>query len=248
MLFTEPPETEYDLRFSVFGFPVRVHPLFWLVGLLLGISAGSVTSILIWVAALFVSILIHELGHAVAFRVFGQPARVVLYHLGGLAIPGGSGSGWRGTSRSLTSWQQIAISLAGPGAGFLLAALVLAGVAALGGMVGFFTLFGMVPIPRAMLPGTSWIISSAIGALIWINVFWGLINLLPVFPLDGGQVARHVAVMFDPWEGVETSLWISTVTGVAVAALGLLLLGSLWITLLFGILALQSFQALQAHA
>ena len=33
--------------------------------------------------------IVHELGHALVFARFGQPARIVLYHFGGLAIPVG---------------------------------------------------------------------------------------------------------------------------------------------------------------
>ena len=36
MLLNEPPRTRGDIHFVLFGFPVRIHPLFWLVALLLG--------------------------------------------------------------------------------------------------------------------------------------------------------------------------------------------------------------------
>jgi len=72
----------------------------------------------------FVSILVHELGHAFTMRYFGQDARVVLYMMGGLAIP--ESSPWRASSgrRVRGPLSQILISAAGPGAGFLLAGLV----------------------------------------------------------------------------------------------------------------------------
>ena len=69
MLFTEPNRTPYDLRFNLFGIPVRVHPLFWLVAAILG--AGSdpdPIELLLWIGTVFVSILIHEMGHALAAR------------------------------------------------------------------------------------------------------------------------------------------------------------------------------------
>ena len=36
MFSMEPQRTDYDVNFHCLGFPVRVHPLFWLVGLILG--------------------------------------------------------------------------------------------------------------------------------------------------------------------------------------------------------------------
>mgnify|MGYP000965581192 FL=1 len=92
MFLSEPGRTGYDLNFSCFGFPVRVHPAFFIMPLLLG--NGLITpavnqgvGLLVVTGIFFVSILIHEIGHAVAFRYFGIPSRIVLYWMGGLAIP-----------------------------------------------------------------------------------------------------------------------------------------------------------------
>ena len=63
LLFQPPPPTRYDLRFSIVGIPVSVHPLFWLITLLLAAS-GDLLLIPIWIFVVFVSILVHELGHA----------------------------------------------------------------------------------------------------------------------------------------------------------------------------------------
>ena len=63
MLFQSPPPTRYDLRFSIAGIPVSVHPVFWLIALLFG-SSGDPLLIPIWILVVFVSILVHELGHA----------------------------------------------------------------------------------------------------------------------------------------------------------------------------------------
>ena len=65
------------------------------------------------------SILIHELGHALAYARFGQPARVVLYHFGGLAIP----ESW-GRRRHLPPAERFIVSAAGPLAQLLVAAAV----------------------------------------------------------------------------------------------------------------------------
>src|SRR5678815_3236000 len=86
MLFQPPPPTRYDLRFSLFGFPIRVSPLFWLIAVLLGSSSGDPLQILIWVLVVFVSIVIHDWGHPRAFRRYGLGARSMLHFSGGLTV------------------------------------------------------------------------------------------------------------------------------------------------------------------
>ncbi|HEX5472325.1 MAG TPA: hypothetical protein VFW73_10580, partial [Lacipirellulaceae bacterium] len=73
MLIGEPPPTQVDLHFRLLGFPVRVHPFFWITTLLLGMGGGPADPVqtLVWVAVVFVSILFHELGHATLQRTFG---------------------------------------------------------------------------------------------------------------------------------------------------------------------------------
>ena len=245
LLFQPPQPTRYDLRFSIAGIPVTVHPLFWLIALLLG-SSGDILLVPIWVAVIFVSILVHELGHALAFRRYGQRSQIVLHFAGGLTIPEPVywGSGYANVS--LTPNQHIFVSLAGPGAGFLLAGLVIAVVTALGGSVITTWLFGFIPLPlNARLPFGGQVLAVVVTMLLWVNIFWGLINLVPVFPLDGGHVSRNVLLQADPVDGVRKSLWISVIAGGLVAVAGFILLRSLFMALMFGLLAFQSYQALR---
>jgi stage IV sporulation protein FB len=247
MLFAEPPLTRYDLHFNIGPIPVRVHPLFWLITLLFGMSAGGLVPLLIWIVVIFVSILIHELGHVLAFRWFGQAAQVVLYGGGGLAVPQVVRWGNRYASVEFKPSQAILISLAGPFAGFLLACLVLAGVAAAGGIIIPTPLFGVIPFAEAFVPG-GWIPNLIVHHLLWVNIFWGLVNLLPVFPLDGGNVARRLLIVMDPLDGGRKSLWLSVITGTVVALAGLLLLNSIYMAVLFGFLAFQSYQTLSGRS
>lgn len=248
LLFQDPPPTRYDLNFNVAGIPVRVHPLFWLVAVLFGSSGGNLLGLLMWVPAVFVSILVHELGHAFAMRYFGRPSRVVLYLGGGLTVPESVSWGYRSMDVSLTINQEIAISLAGPGAGFLFAALLLAIVVGIGGSLGVTLLFGLLPFPRVALPSWAGVAGPLLGALLWVNIFWGLVNLMPVYPLDGGQVTRMAWLKTDPWDGVRKSLWLSVMAGAVVALIGLLVMQSLYVALLFAFLAFQSYQTLQGRS
>jgi stage IV sporulation protein FB len=245
MLFQQPPPTRYDLRFSIAGIPVSVHPLFWLIALLLG-STGNIVLVPIWVLVIFVSILVHELGHALAFRRYGQRSQIVLHFAGGLTIPEPVYWGSRYANVALTPNQQIFISLAGPGAGFLLAALVILLIVVAGGSIVTTWLLGFIPLPLpAALPFGGRVLDVMLTMLLYVNIFWGLINLVPVYPLDGGNVTRYALLQADPADGIRKSLWVSVIVGVLVAFVGLLFLRSIFMALLFGLLAFQSYQSLQ---
>ncbi len=247
-LFQVPPPTRFDLHFSVAGIPVRVHPLFWLIAILFGSSSNSLTSLLGWVIAIFVSILIHELGHAFALRRYGQDSQIILHFAGGLTVPESISWGGRYANVAVTANQQIFISLAGPFAGFLFAAFILAVSVALGGVVIPNFIFGFIPFPYVLFPAGREFLTSFFMSLLWVNIFWGLINLMPVHPLDGGTVTRYILIQTDPLNGVRTSLWVSVITGAAVAIAGLTFLRSTYMGILFGLLAFQSFQSLQGGA
>lgn len=75
-------------RFRLLNIPISVQPWFWLT---IAIMCGrqDAGAAFIWIAVCFGSILIHEMGHALAFRAFGIASEVVLYAWGGLAIPKG---------------------------------------------------------------------------------------------------------------------------------------------------------------
>jgi len=248
LLFQPPPPTRYDLSFTLAGFPIRVHPLFWLIAILLGSASGDLIQILIWVLVVFVSILVHELGHALAFRRYGLNSQIVLHFAGGLTIPESTYWGSRWANVALGPNQQIFISLAGPGSGFILAALVITGVVVSGGSVLTTRLLGIIPLPAmALLPFGGNIVNMLVTALLWVNIFWGLINLMPVYPLDGGSVARNILLQTDPVNGVRKSLWVSVIAGGLIAAVAFFFLHSVYMALLFGFLAFQSYQSLQSR-
>src|SRR5262245_9258768 len=70
---------------KIFGIPVSVKPTFFLVMALLGYNQRQEPAMLIaWVAVVFVSVLLHELGHALTAKAFGGVPAIELYGLGGL--------------------------------------------------------------------------------------------------------------------------------------------------------------------
>lgn len=236
--------TRYDLQFSLFGVPVRVHPLHWLLGVYLGATSGDPIQIPIWIGVIFFSILLHEFGHSMAMRRFGWDSYIVLHMLGGYAVPTSSRGG-RNRDTSRTWLEQVIISLAGPFSQFLFAALILAGVLAAGGFVFRGSLAGFIPFPVAFLPIENPIAESIIDKLIYVNIFWGLFNLLPVIPMDGGRVAQAIFVRFDPWNGVTNALWLSVLTGTIFAVIGFVWWRSIFMAFLFGSFAVQSYQMLK---
>ena len=241
LMFQSLQPTRYDLRFTLAGIPVRVHPSFWLITLLLGAS-GEILLLPIWVLVVFVSILVHELGHALAFRRYGQRSYIVLHFAGGLTIPEPVSWGSGLANVALSPNQHIFISLAGPGAGFLLAGLVIAIVILTGGSI-------LITWPLAViLPFGGRILYLLVVILLWVNIFWGLVNLMPVSPLDGGNVARNILIQYDPLDGVRKSLWLSVIAGGIIALIGLVFFRSIFMALLFGLLAFQSYQSLQGRS
>ena len=258
MFLAEPPRTPYDLNFQVLGFPVRVHPLFWLVGLLLGFSGGTDgMGLIIWFFALFSSILVHELGHALMIRRFGREAHIVLYAMGGLAIEGRPRGGAFGSPWSFDSYtefnprprspsEQILISAAGPGIQFLLAVAVVLAVYATGGRV--HPRLVPIPFPIPELGGAladNHNLLRLVNDLLYINIFWAIVNLLPVLPLDGGQIAMQLLIQHDAWGGMQRALWLSIATGGAMAAFALVAMKEPYVMILFASLAVSNYLTLQ---
>ena len=83
--------------------------------------------------------------------------------------------------------------------------------------------------------------------LLFINIFWGLINLFPVYPLDGGQVAKEILIEHDPRSGVRKSLTLS-IGSAAFLAVFALLNESVYMAFLFGYLAYASYTTLQSYS
>ena len=227
------------------GIPVRIHWMFWLMALVLGSNSEGAKELLIWVAALLVSILVHELGHAAVMRMYGLQPSITLYGMGGVTT-----HNWAqpfGVRPVLGPLEQIAVSLAGPMAGFLLAGAVCGGIVLSGHrlLVHFGLPYGINVIPLEI---GSLLLTDLIRQILFISIFWGLVNLMPVYPLDGGQIARELLMLVNPRDGFRQSLMLSTMVGVLLALVGWVLWQSMFAAFLFGFLAYQSFAMLQGYS
>jgi stage IV sporulation protein FB len=234
-VFLEPTPSPFDLRWRMFGIACRVHPTFWMFSAIFGWSflERGFGYLALWVACTFVSILFHELGHVIAGLLCGQPGRIVLYSFGGLAV---------GNYHHVGPWQRIAIYVAGPAAGFILY-----------GLVFLFQEFALWQIdPTADMP----YLRAAVRMLIFMNLFWNLLNLIPVFPLDGGQISREVCTLFSRRNGFRFSLGLSFLLAGMIAIYSLMVknrpglpyppVDPLFNIIMFGLLALQSLQMMMA--
>jgi membrane-associated protease RseP (regulator of RpoE activity) len=83
--------------------------------------------------------------------------------------------------------------------------------------------------------------------LLYVNIFWGLVNLLPVYPLDGGQISQEVFQMVNPRDGLRQSLWLSVVVAAVVGVLAYLQWDQLFLALFFGYMAYTSYMTLSAY-
>jgi Zn-dependent protease len=259
-MFGEPQRTQADLNFTLFRIPIRVHPWFWLIGLLLGPHQADPPAILTWMAAFFLGVLCHELGHALLMRNFGYFPWITLYGLGGMASydrPHGPSGQWA------DSWRQIFISAAGPLAGFLVAGVTVALVRASGHAVTYVigAPFGLMVRPLDVIGNMR--LTFFVFDLLFVTIVYGILNLLPIYPLDGGHIAREVFLLINPRGGIRQSLWLSVFAAGAIAAyLGVRFLRpltqnqplqslqwtDLWMIAFFGYLAYSSYQTLQIYS
>lgn len=254
MLLQEPGQSPYDLRFQILGFPVRVSWSFWLASAVFGFgfangldeefgadSPGFVTLLVLWAACLLVSILIHELGHAFAFRQNGIESSIVLYYLGGLAIPRtsvSSGRGYRGLSEKQSMW----IAAAGPLAQIFSAVLVILAVR-------FSGYYAPVPWPLTMIP---WLqegdqidsvgLLAIVAMYVYPSVLWAILNLVPVWPLDGGRIMSSFLLI--QGGNMVQSLWVSVIAAALLAGYGFSN-DEQYLGFLFLILGINNFQAIQ---
>jgi stage IV sporulation protein FB len=250
------------LRFTIFGIPVEVDPMFWVVSFLMGggftlfsgeVNNVEVFSVLVWVVVVFISILIHELGHTITSRKLGGGSTwIKLWAFGGLAYHQGT--------RFSQKNRAIMIAM-GPGAGFLLFIVVL--------VIGLFVLGPSIAIDLALASSVG-ILDSILDAVgvsqilnysnefkdftsnpsnfmklkifydfFLVNCFWGLINLLPVLPLDGGKLVENYH------RSPKKVYLIGIISALIVVVISAAVFKSVYMVVLFGYLGYSNFNAYQ---
>lgn len=250
-MLAEPGRTAYDVEFGLLGFPIRISIGFWIMAIVFGYDLISQLDrlfpgnrgplLLLWIFSVFISILVHELGHALAMRTCGQHAKVVLYHFGGLAIPQNAFR-TRFTKKNSVKAEKIFISAAGPIAQLTLAAIVIALAKSSGHEILLLPEFlQSVPGLNGGEPIDSPGMFGLVNFLVWPSVMWALLNLIPVFPLDGGQIAREIIELFG---GTLYQALVLSMGCAALMAVYGLVTGRLFMTLLFASLAYSNYEML----
>jgi membrane-associated protease RseP (regulator of RpoE activity) len=175
------------LRFRLFDIPVGVHFSFLFIAFLaMGIYSGA--ALAAFVAAIFAGVLVHELGHALTARAFGaRNVSITLFALGGVTM--------YATDPPLSAGRRFLISAAGSGAG-----IVTGGPLFLAWRAGLFD--SLSRLARVGL----W--SFIIAAL-----FWGLLNWVPIRPLDGGQMLTAGLEIVTPRHAETIARVVTVVVG-----------------------------------
>ena len=230
-MFGAPQPSPLDIRFVLFRIPVSITPFFWLIGAILSYNVsfrdGRLDPIAFGTAilAILISILVHELGHGLVIRhVFGASTMIFLHGFGGVAIH--NRPYYYRTPRRLG---RICISFAGPLAGFLLSAVCL----------------GVLWNANEIIEAKSYL-RFFLNIICYIGIYWGFFNLLPVYPLDGGQIFREICLQVSQRYGMEVSAGVSAITAILLA---LFFYQTCWYfgVFMFGALAYQSIQMLQTR-
>ncbi|HNA62402.1 MAG TPA: site-2 protease family protein, partial [Rhabdochlamydiaceae bacterium] len=143
--------------------PITIFPAFWFFAFLIGffLAGGNLLQMMIWVGVIFISVLFHEFGHALTALLFGRKPRIELVAMGGLTYHDGE---------KLPFWKQFFITLNGPLFGFIIV------------VIAYF----LREVP-ALSAGYAGLLMTQI---YYVNIIWTVVNLLPILPLDGGQLVR----------------------------------------------------------
>ncbi|MFN0127615.1 MAG: site-2 protease family protein [Verrucomicrobiales bacterium] len=203
------------IRFTILGFPVSIHWMFWLTAALISGTLdsleqpGALWYLGIWIAVVFLSVLWHELGHVIFQRKFGARPEIMLVAFGGLAIPHGA---------RFTRKQAFIVAAAGPCFGLLL-------------WVASMAFFRFVPPAPGMQLELAWMIT-------FVNLIWSIVNLLPVLPLDGGHMLQAA---LGP-RRLRVTAAIGMVVAGLVAIAAFLQYRSILMPLFFAYFAWQNFQ------
>lgn len=174
--------------FRLLGFPVHVRPGFVMFMVLIVVLYGDEFGI--WLAgSLAVFTLLHELGHAVAARRTGARAEISLNFLAGYAsyVP----------TRPLSRLERIGISFAGPGIQIVVSVAIMVAV-------------GASPLERP-----SYNTDPALLAIWWAGPVIGLFNLVPILPLDGGNIVTNALDRIIPDRAERAMIWFSLAVTVA---------------------------------
>jgi len=199
----------------LFGIEIRIHLtfLFLLVFLFSTEAATQDATAALRVLGLFGivfgSVVLHELGHALVARGSGIPAKgIILLPIGGVTILDEA----HAIPYPINAWKRdIRIAVAGP-----VVNLCIAGLSAL---------ILLAAIPGFSLAARPLLHSIALlRSIVWWNLYLGLFNLLPAYPMDGGRALRAVfSRRVDMVQATQRAVRIGHVFSILMIMVGMIL-------------------------
>lgn len=195
--------------------PITITSSFWILATLIAwlSSGGSVIAFMSWIIIVLISVLVHELGHALTAKFWGQNTEIILGSLGGTTIYGTG-------KKPLSRLQEFIVVLAGPIFGFLLAFVA-----------GFLSVYSLAH------PNLFYFLHYTMFA----NIVWSLFNLLPVHPFDGGKLMSILFEGIFGSKGLRFSYLLSGI--IAVVLIGLAMAyGQIFAAVLLVLCAFESFR------
>jgi Zn-dependent protease len=191
-----PSRSSSGLKFTLFGVPVTISLSVVLILAFLGIQLRDPLRIALWVGIGIGAIILHELGHALVARAAGSAPEITLAGLGGVTT-------YRATPRARSRGWSLLISVAGPAVGIVL---------------GLGAVAAGAPCCGVMIGGTTGEFAASV--FVFVSIVWGVLNLLPILPLDGGQ-ALEALLPGTPRQRRQRAAVVGIVVGASATAAAL---------------------------
>lgn len=203
---------------TIAGIALHIHATFLLLLVWLAIgtyrqsgSAQSVVNGLVFVIAVFATVVLHELGHALAARRYGIKTRdITLLPIGGVA---------RLERMPREPRQELIVAIAGPAVNVVIAAILYA----------WLRLAGDFPATLESATLDASVLEPAFRAqLLAVNLWLIAFNLIPAFPMDGGRVLRAILAMRsrDYARATETAARVGKFFALLFGVVGLFVVGN----------------------
>ncbi|MBS0622274.1 MAG: site-2 protease family protein [Verrucomicrobia bacterium] len=193
---------------------ISISPMFWVFAGILGfLMSQSLLGTGIWIGVILISVVVHELGHALTANAFGQSAHIRLLFFGGATYR---------EQKSIGLLKEFLITLNGPLFGFALGIL-------------------MWGVQHFLWLHPPFLVAYTLTAFVFVNIFWSILNLLPVMPMDGGQLLRIVCEGIFKNKGTAIALMISLILALSIAVAGFFM-GQIFLGAIFLLFAFESFR------
>ncbi len=185
--------------FTLAGIPVSVSFFYLLLMGYYAFRLGSAVEIIVWITTLTLSLLVHEFGHGLVARHYKLSPQILLHGFGGLCAH----------QRASRDLHDVAIICAGPGLGIAFSLLV----------------WGLEVAINLAAPGfiaSRPPLTLAFQYVWWISFVWNFVNLIPLYPLDGGQLFRLGAIrLLGPLNGERATHGLGILIGAVGVAVAL---------------------------